>query len=561
MAKKHFKRRVSSGSRFATLPSVSIPRSKFDRSFSHSGTADSGYLFPVFWDLVYPGDTVKVDGQFFARLLSSQAVPVMDNIYWDFFPVFVPLRLVWDHWENFLGAQKNPDDSVDYLVPEITCPSAGWPVHSISDYLGVRVNTPNQVGFTSMNIDAFVHRAYNLTWNQWFRDENLQPSAVVDTGDGPDNPANYPLRKRGKRHDYFTSALPWPQKGPGVEIPLGTTAPVRLNSEATNNISISALDNSGKKHRLSFIEFNGSNPVTSSVNSYQGSGSGSTIGVAADPDKAFVYNGGLYGKINKNTQLYTDLTDATAATINTLRTAFAIQRLYERDARGGTRINEILLSHFSVRTADSRLQLPELLGFWSVPVVTNPVVQTSGSSSDNHLGELGAYSVANSGRRGFTKSFTEHGILMILSEFRTPLSYQQGIPRELKLRTKTDFYWPSFAYLGEDGIFNYEIFAQGNAKDLDLFGYQERFAYMRYKPDMITGYLRSDVDQSLDVYTYAQDFANLPTLSSQFIEDNPPLKRAANIQRSPEFIFNINFDYIEVRPMPTWSVPGLIDHH
>ena len=550
MTKKHFKRRISSGSRFATLPSVNIPRSKFDRSFSHSGTADGGYIFPVFWDLVYPGDTVRVDGQYFARLLSSQAVPVMDNIYWDFFPVFVPLRLVWDHWENFLGAQKNPGDSVDYLVPEITCPSTGWPVHSISDYLGVRVNTPNQSGFTSMNIDAFAHRAYNLTWNQWFRDENLQPSAVVDTGDGPDNPANYPLRKRGKRHDYFTSALPWPQKGPGVEIPLGTTAPVKLSPGTLSNVSLSSYDGNNTPHPLEFHQYGGGTQTTSSLNNYKITDELSQIGIGNGHGNLQYWNG-IYGRVNENTQMYTDLTSATAATINTLRTAFAIQRLYERDARGGTRINEILLSHFSVRTADSRLQLPELLGFWSVPVVTNPVVQTSGSSSNNYLGELGAYSVANSGRRGFTKSFTEHGILMILSEFRTPLSYQQGIPRELKLRTKTDFYWPSFAYLGEDGIFNYEIFAQGNAQDLDIFGYQERFAYMRYKPDMVTGYLRSDVDQSLDVYTYAQDFANLPTLSSQFIEDNPPLKRAANIQRSPEFIFNINFDYIEVRPMPT----------
>nr|DAR24665.1 MAG TPA: major capsid protein [Microviridae sp.] len=548
---------------FSQIPRAQISRSVFDRSHGWKSTFDSGYLVPFLVDEVLPGDSYKVKFNFLARL-STPIVPTMDNLFIDTFYFFVPYRLLWKHWEQFNGQQDYPGASTDYLVPQTSASGdGGFPVGSLEDYFGL------PTGVKGIKANELAARAYALIWNEWFRDENLQnpinlssfaeiasASGLDDVGLGDAGfTGSHKLLRRGKRHDYFTSALPWPQKGPGVELPLSGNAPVKSNgavvfNDGTRFGCLVATGDGPHLNRGSVGYPTGSAPTLGGPGNYFGTGSDSE---------------GLLLGLGDNSQVYADLSSVTAATINSLRQAFQLQKLYERDARGGTRYTEILRSHFGVVSPDSRLQRPEYLGGSESPVIINPVVQNSATGStgaETPQGNLAAYGLASStsAKHGFTKSFVEHGIIIGLLNVRADLTYQQGIPRMFSRRTRFDFYWPVLAHLGEQAVLNKEIYAQGTPADDDVFGYQERYAEYRYFPSMITGKLRSTDSQSLDVWHLSQKFDNLPTLSAQFIEDNPPVSRILAVQNEPQFIIDSYIEMKCARPMPVYGVPGLVDH-
>jgi hypothetical protein len=434
---------------------------------------------------------------------------------------------VWSNWEKFCGSQDNPGDSTSYTVPTVS--KTNVPVGDLADYFGIPTGLANSITWNNLH-----GRAMNLIWNQWFRDENLQNAVTVDTGNGPDTYTNYAsVLQRGKRHDYFTSCLPWPQKGTAVSLPLGTTAPI-ISDGAPLKFKPGA---SGTINYLNFT--NGSTTPT-----WNAAGSAT--------DNAWYGNQGLLA----------DLTNATAATINQLRQSFQIQKLYERDARGGTRYIEVIKSHFGVTSPDARMQRAEYLGGGSSVININPVAQTSGSSITGETtpqGNLAAFATATAHNHGFVKSFTEHCVLIGLVSVRADLNYQQGLNRMFSRQTRWDYYWPALAHIGEQAVLNQEIYAQGTAADTQVFGYQERFADYRYLPSKITGQFRSTYSTPLDAWHLAQKFTSLPSLGSTFIVENPPMSRVLATS-GPHFLFDSYIDLKCARPMPVYSVPGMIDH-
>lgn len=536
-------------SHFAMIPQANIRRSVFDRSHVYKTTFNEGQLIPYFVDEVIPGDTFTLNPVEFCRL-ATPVVPFMDNIYIESFFFFVPSRLVYDKWVNLCGEQENPEDSTDYLVPTVSL--NGDMTNKLPDYMGIACASGS---FDNISVNCLPFRSYWLIWNEWFRDENLQKSVKVSKGESNTvldpmghstaNP-NYGMPSgvthwydpapRGKRYDYFTGALPWPQKGPAVDLPLGGSAPVVSDS------GIKLYDVAA----------------------------GTSAFLSGGLDKRWPDNMVLFGSYNDNfvhkldlkadSGVYADLSNVSMVTINSLRQAFMLQRYYEIDARGGTRYTEKLQAHFGVTNPDARLQRPEFLGSHSSMMNINPVTQTSSTDSTTPQGNLAAYGLNAQRYHAFTKSFSEFGYVIGLINVRADLTYQQGVNKMWLRSDVLDFYWPSFAHLGEQAIQNIEIYCQGNDDDKKVFGYQERYAEYRYKPSLITGQFRSTYKEPLDIWHLSQKFASLPTLSDEFIQDHPPISRVVAVPSYPHFLLDVKFNLKCIRPMPMYGIPGMMGH-
>ena len=560
-------------SHFSLLPRVDISRSRFDRSSSLKTSFNAGDIVPFFLEEVLPGDTFNVHTSRVVRM-QTLLTPMMDNVYLDTYYFFVPNRLVWNHWKEFCG--ENTESAwipeTEYSIPQITAPAGGWEVGTIADYFGV------PTGVANLSVSALPFRAYALIMNEWFRDQNLMDPLAVPVDDATVAGSNGALAIQdvakcgkpyvaSKYHDYFTSALPSPQKGPDVMIPVaqGGNLPVKALSSFVSNpgsipLQFKPLDLGGsarvKADRFALGTSDFGSSVTDTFTNVRAVGNGYDIPAAE----------GFGGFVTPTNLWAVSSGDATAATINQLRLAFQIQKFYEKQARGGSRYTEVVRSFFGVTSPDARLQRPEYLGGNRVPINVNQVIQQSGTgtASETPQGTVVGMSLTTDSHSDFTKSFTEHGFIIGVMCARYDHTYQQGLERMWSRKDKFDYYWPVFANIGEQGIKNKEIFAQGNAKDDEIFGYQEAWADYRYKPNRVTGEMRSAYKQSLDVWHLADDYAQLPSLSSEWIvEDKKNIDRvlAVTSELSNQFFADIYVKNYCTRPMPMYSIPGLIDHH
>jgi len=513
---------------FSQVPQAMISRSSFDRSHGYKTTLDASYLVPIYVDEALPGDTFSLNMTGFARM-ATPIKPIMDNLYMETFFFAVPNRLIWDSWEYFMGNQAslNPPGN-DITVPIIDLDPGTGQQGSLIDYMGLPINSDALVQFSALPL-----RAYNLIYNEWFRDENLCPYAPNIKGDTDPTETiyQYQLKKRGKRHDYFTSCLPWPQKGEEVTIPTLGTAQIESNGE---NPTFSWSAGSSSNRRLMMT--------------------------TTSPDVNWSSNPGAAGSayFGDETGLQADLTTASAVSINEMRTAFQLQKMLERDARGGTRYTEVIAAHFGVTSPDARLQRPEYLGGGRTRININPVQQTS-ETTQSPQGNLAAYGTASLMNHGFTKSFTEHCTLIGLVNVRADLTYQEGLDRMWLRRGRYDFFWPAFQHVGEQPVWKDEIYASGDNDTDPVFGYQEQYAEYRYKPSKITGQFRSNYNQSLDIWHLSQDFVSTPKLNQNFIEEDVPMDRVIALPDEPHFLLDCYFKLRTARPMPLYGVPGNID--
>lgn len=554
-------------SHFALNPTrIDMSRSTFDRSASVKTSFNVGDIVPFFLEEVLPGDTFDVRTSKVVRM-QTLLTPMMDNVYLDSYYFFVPNRLVWKHWKEFNG--ENTESAwlpqTEYSVPQITSPASGWSVGTIADYFGL------PTGIENLSVSALPFRAYALVMNEWFRDQNLQDPLVVPVDDATVagvNTGNFvtDCAKGGKPyiaskyHDYFTSCLPSPQKGPDVTLKVASQGDLPVVAKAddvptelwTINTPVKVRDiSTGINGHVSFHTFDGNMLLGNNSYKLAAYSSGNPSGpVSAGYSNLWAINSG----------------NAIVATINQLRMAFQIQKLYERDARGGTRYIEVLKSHFGVTSPDARLQRPEYLGGNRVPINVNQVIQQSGTGAgaDTPQGTVVGMSQTTDSNHDFIKSFTEHGYIIGVMVARYDHTYQQGIERHWSRKTRFDYYWPVFANIGEQAVLNKEIYAQGTVKDDEVFGYQEAWSDYRYKPNRVTGEMRSAYQQSLDVWHLADDYNSLPSLSDSWIrEDKNTVDRVLAVKSSVsnQLFADIFVQNRATRPMPMYSIPGLIDHH
>lgn len=552
---------------FAQIPRAEVPRSRFSRPSSYKTTFDAGWLVPFFLDQALPSDTFELRSNFLIRFASPLIAPVMDNLVCDVFYFAVPYRLLWDNWERFCGERSTPDDSYEGVIPKVVITKDGNDEqiggsfdNQMADYFGIPVF--NLADGKQFKVNALPFRAVNLIYNTWFRDENLCDPAVEYTGDADKTMSDYPMRKRGKRHDYATSCLPWPQKGPDGVIGIGGSAPVVGNGSALGLVGTYsdgttltdgvlrtvALSGSAWHYTTDFSQV--ANPLAVG-DTVPASGTAtnmktsSALGVSNDPS----YSG-----------LVADLSLVNPIPINDLRRAVALQHWFEGLARGGSRYTEIVRSVFGTVSPDARLQRPEYLGGGSFPLDFKTVEQTSpAGSGDNSTpqGNLAAFGLGADAGIGFTKSFTEHCLIIGLLSVRADLTYQQGLDRFWTSDTLESLYWPQFAHLGEQSVLSSEIYADGSEDDTSIFGYQERYAEYRYKPSRITGKMNSCYPQPLDAWHLAQHFLSRPELNSDFIEEDVPIDRIVAVPSEPDFILDSFHDLVCARPMPLYGVPGL----
>lgn len=561
---------LDSNSRFGGVPEVEIQRSRFGRNSQHKTTFNTGDLIPIFIDEVLPGDTFSMDFSVAMRM-TTPIYPVMDNANLDVYFFYVPNRLVWEHWKEFMGENNETawEQPTEYSIPQITAPSkTGWNSYSLADYFGI------PVGVSSFSVSALPFRAYCLIYNEWFRDQNVidplminlddatqvgvnvssEPSPVTDTQLGA-----YPV-KVAKYHDYFTSCLPSPQKGPAVLMPLLGDAPVvprdlkwalPIGDAPDPVYMLSGTGQWSTENQLLGVSAGSPSASgnASKLQRFTGIGTNTSLGLSVPAN------------------LWADLSQAQSATVNQLRQAFAVQRLLEKDARGGSRYIESLKVHFGVTAPDASLQRPEYLGGQRIPVSMDQVLQTSATDTTSPQGNTAAYSLTNYAGSVFTKSFVEHGYVIGLACVRTEHTYQQGLERFWSRKGRFDFYWPALANIGEQAVLNKEIYLQGSVADDEAFGYQEAWAEYRYKPSRVSGDFRSAAPNSLDVWHYADDYSALPTLSPDWInETSVNVDRTLAVQSDTsgaarQFLADFYFKLDCVRPMPLYSVPGLIDHY
>lgn len=538
------KNKSASSHQFAMIPRADVPRSSFRMQKTLKTCFDAGYLIPILCEEVLPGDAVSLKLTAFGRL-ATPIFPFMDNMYLETFFFYVPNRLVWDNWEKFMGQQANPGDSISYVVPQSVSPVGGYTIGSLQDYFGLP--TVGQVGAAAtVSHSALPLRAFNRIFNDWFRDQNLVGSETVVTDDGPDPSTIYRMCRRGKRHDYFTSCLPWTQKFGSVSLPLGTSANVLTSS--TRLVT-------GVQSTMT-VALSGTGAFPAAAGQLNTAAVNGQVFESVDVPGASL--GGVYPA-----NLYADLSTATSATINAIRLAVQTQKLLERDARGGTRYTEIVRSHFGVTSPDARLQRPEYLGGGKTPINVNPVAQTSSTDATTPQGNLAAMATTLASGHGFSQAFTEHGYIIGLANVNADLTYQQGLRRHWSRSTRYDFYFPVFAMLGEQAVLNKEIYVTGGAGDNNVFGYQERWAEYRYNPSEITSLFRSTAAGTIDQWHLSQRFTALPVLNDTFIADTPPVSRVVAVgtgANGQQLLLDCFYDARWVRPMPMYSVPGLMDH-
>lgn len=537
---------------FSQIPGPQLERSTFERNFAHKTTFNAGELIPFYHDEILPGDTVNLKSTILARL-QSLIFPVMDNVFIDLFFFFVPYRLLWDNWETFItGNDGTPGAQTEYLMPTIegVAETVTIDENTLGDYLGIPTQVDFYAGDTS--ISAMPFRAYHLIWNEWFRDESLQEEVVFATDDGPDDLTDYTaVLKRGKRKDYITSCLPWPQKGTAISLPLGTSAPVIGDGTALKL-------------------FDGTDNLWVNYNNDIGTGimgvTLSSAAVGAAPAGSVPLNDKVIGASQTDPSgLIANLSAATAATVQQLREAFAFQQILELDARSGSRYTEYLQGTWGQRPEDYRLQRPEYLGGSSRPIQITAVQQTSGTPAVVSLdpgqtpqGNLSAHAQGSS-QAGFQKSFVEHGIVMGMVNVRSDITYQQGLHRSWTRQTRFEFPHPALMHLGEQAVLNQEVCSTSvSATNIATFGYQERWAEFRYKQSYVSGAFRSNAAAPLDAWHLALDFASVPTLGDTFIQDDPPLDRVIAVPDEPQIIMDSFSKISHTRAMPTFSVPGLM---